>query len=144
MFEQINKDLITAMKESNKDTLSVLRLLKSSLQLEKINLKKDLSDDEVINVIRKQIKIRKDSIEEYTKYNKLEQVESLKKEIEIMSKYLPPEMSLEDINKKIDEVFKEINPNGIKDMGKCMKLAGEKIKNADMGLISKLIKERLG
>ena len=68
MQEKITKDMTQAMKEQNKFALSVLRMLKSALQLEKISKNHDLSDEEVINVIKKQVKARKDSIVEYEKY----------------------------------------------------------------------------
>lgn len=143
MNERILEDLKLAMKNADKFKLSVLRLLKSAMQLESINQKKDLEDQDVIAVIKKQVKIRKDSIEEYKKYNKVELVESLQKEIEILNAYLPEEMSEEAIDELIDEIFKEMNPNGLKDMGNIMKELTSRIENADMTLVSKKVKERL-
>ena len=75
MNEQIANDLKNAMKNGDKFKLSGLRMLKSALQLESISKKHELSDDEVMNVIKKQVKTRKDSIEEFKKYNKTEEVE---------------------------------------------------------------------
>lgn len=142
---KINDDLKNAMKEKDAFKLSVLRMLKSALQLEKIAKKHELDDNEIITVIKKQVKLRKDSILEYKKYNKEESVKDLEKEIEILSVYLPEEMSIEEINTLIDEVFKVVNPSSIKDMGNIMKIVNEKIagKNADMALISKTVKEKL-
>lgn len=143
MNERILEDLKLAMKNADKFKLSVLRLLKSAMQLESINQKKDLEDQDVIAVIKKQVKIRKDSIEEYKQYNKVESVESLQKEIEILNAYLPEEMSEEAIDELIAEIFKEMNPNGLKDMGNIMKELTSRIENADMTLVSKKVKERL-
>ena len=142
---KINDDLKNAMKEKDAFKLSVLRMLKSALQLEKIAKKHELDDNEIITVIKKQVKLRKDSILEYKKYNKEESVKDLEKEIEILSVYLPEEMSIEEINTLIDEVFKVVNPSSIKDMGNIMKIVNEKIagKNADIALISKTVKEKL-
>lgn len=142
---KINDDLKNAMKEKDAFKLSVLRMLKSALQLEKIAKKHELDDNEIITVIKKQVKLRKDSILEYKKYNKEESVKDLEKEIEILSVYLPEEMSIEEINTLIDEVFKVVNPSSIKDMGNIMKIVNEKIagKNTDMALISKTVKEKL-
>lgn len=142
---KINDDLKNAMKEKDAFKLSVLRMLKSALQLEKIAKKHELDDNEIITVIKKQVKLRKDSILEYKKYNKEESVKDLEKEIEILSVYLPEEMSIEEINTLIDGVFKVVNPSSIKDMGNIMKIVNEKItgKNADMALISKTVKEKL-
>ena len=89
--QTIIADMTTAMKEQDKFTLSVLRMLKSALQLEQINKKHDLTDEEVIAVIKKQVKMRKDSITEYSNYGKTEEVEALNKEVECLSAYLPEE-----------------------------------------------------
>ena len=140
----IIKDLTTAMKEQDKFKLSVLRMLKSALQMEKISKKHDLSDEEVITVIKRQVKTRKDSMEEYKKYNKEEEVQNLEKEIEILNEYLPAEMSDEDINKALDAIFDELKPESIKDMGKVMKEATAKIgASADMSKVSNLVRSRL-
>ena len=141
--EQIIADMTAAMKSQEKFTLSVLRMLKSALQLEKINKKHDLTDEEVIAVIKKQVKMRKDSLEEYTKYGKTDEIDNLTKEIEVLSKYLPEELSEEEINKILDEVFDEIKPESIKDMGKVMKAAGEKFAGrADMTTVSALVRQK--
>ena len=70
MFDKIKKDLVTSMKEQDKFKLSVLRMLKSSLQKEEINKKRELTDDEVLNVIKKEVKVRNASLEEYMEYNR--------------------------------------------------------------------------
>ena len=143
MNTKIAEDLKNAMKAGDKFKLSVLRMLKSALQLEQINKKHDLEDAEVIAVIKKQVKLRKDSITEFEKYQKLEEVASLSKEIAILNEYLPAEMSEEEVLKIIDEVFNELKPTSMKDMGGVMKELNAKITNADMSLVSKLVKERL-
>lgn len=143
MNEKIANDLKDAMKNGDKFKLSVLRMLKSALQLEKINKKHDLTDEETLAVVKKQVKTRKDSITEFQKYNKTEEVSKLEQEIEILNAYLPEEMSEAEIKKVIDEVFAEVNPTGMKDMGKVMKELNAKITNADMSLVSKLVKEKL-
>lgn len=142
--ETILKDMTTAMKEQDKFNLSVLRMLKSALQLEKINLKHDLSDEEVMVVIKRQVKQRKDSMSEYEKYGKNDEVENLKKEIECLSKYLPAELSEEEINKQLDVIFDELKPESMKDMGRVMKEATARLgAGADGSLVSKLVRERL-
>lgn len=143
MNERINEDLKNAMKNQDKFTLSVLRMLKSALQLESISKKHNLDDNEVIAVIKKQVKLRKDSITEFEKYGKNESIESLQQEIDILSAYLPEELSEEEIIKVINEVFSEINPSGMKDMGNVMKVLTPRLVNADMSQVSKLVKEKL-
>ncbi len=144
LTEDVVKDMTAAMKNQEKFELSVLRMLKSALQMEKINLKHDLSDDEATAVIKRQVKQRKDSMSEYEKYGKTEEVDNLKKEIEVLSKYLPEEISEEQINKALDEIFEELKPESMKDMGRVMKEATTRLgAGADGSLISKLVKERL-
>lgn len=143
MYEKINNDLVLSMKEQDKFSLSVLRMLKSALQLEKINQKRDLNDEEVILVIKKQVKMRTDSISEFESYNKIEEIENLKKEIEFLKKYLPEELSEEEIDKKIEEVISNVGPTSMKDMGIIMKELQSIASVADMSLVSKKVKERL-
>ena len=87
--------------------------------------------------------MRKDSIEEFKKYEKTEEVTKLEQEIAILNEYLPEEMTEEEINKVIDEVFNKLNTTSMKEMGLVMKELNTKITNADMSLVSKLVKERL-
>lgn len=143
MNEKIAEDLKLAMKNSDKFKLSVLRMLKSALQLDSISKKHELSDEEVMSVIKKQVKTRKDSISEFAKYDKTEEIAKLEQEIEILNAYLPEEMTAEEISKIIDQVFEEINPTSMKDMGLIMKELNTRITNADMSLVSKMVKERL-
>lgn len=143
MNELIATDFKEAMKNGDKFTLSVLRMLKSVIQMEQINKKHELNDEEIIAVIKKQVKVRKDSLLEYEKYNKVELVDSLKQEISVLDKYLPEEMSEEEIEKIISDVFEDLKPTSMKDMGGIMKELNARISNADMSLVSKKVKERL-
>lgn len=144
MENQIDNDLKLALKSGDKFTLSVLRMLKSEI----INESRKgsihtLTDDEVLKVIKKGVKTRKDSIEEYKKYGKLDTVNELAKEVDILNKYLPQEMSEEEIIKIVNEVFEELKPSSMKDMGNIMKVISSKITNADMSLVSKIVKDKL-
>ena len=145
MNTKINEDLKVAMKEKDAFKLSVLRMLKSALQMEQIAKKHELSDTEVSSVIKKQVKVRKDSILEYKKYGKEESVKNLEEEIAILDAYLPEEMTQEEVEKVIDIVFASVKPTSMKDMGMVMKSVNEALadKNADMSLVSKLVKEKL-
>ena len=144
MENQIDNDLKLALKSGDKFTLSVLRMLKSEIinESRKGSLH-TLTDDEVLKVIKKGVKTRKDSIEEYKKYGKLDTVNGLAKEVDILNKYLPQEMSEEEIIKIVNEVFEELKPSSMKDMGNLMKVISSKITNADMSLVSKIVKDKL-
>lgn len=144
LLEQINNDMISYMKNKDSFSLGVIRMVKGAIQLEKINKKRDLTDDEVVTVITKQIKMRNDSIEEFTKANRMDLVEQNQKEISILNKYMPVQLSVEEINKIIDEAFITISPTSSKDMGLIMKEITPKLKGkANMSNVSALIKERL-
>lgn len=144
MFDKINNDLKDAMKSSDKFKLSVLRMLKSNLQSEKIEKKRDLTDDEAIAVIKKQVKVRETSKTEYISYDRQDLAENLEKEINILKEYLPEELSEEEINQIIEQVFVEEKPESIKDMGKIIKKVANIVGvRADMSVVSKKIKEKL-
>ena len=144
MRNKLLADLVTAMKNQDKETLSVLRMAKGAIQLEEINLKHELTDDEFIGVIGKQIKTRKESVAEFEKAGRTDLVDQTNKEIEILNKYMPEQLSEEEVLKIIDEAFNAINPTAQSDMGKLMGFVNPKLKGkADMGFVSKTIKERL-
>lgn len=144
MNEQIKSDLVNAMKNQDKFKTSVLRMLKSAIQSESINKKHELSDDEVIAVIKKQVKVRTSSLEEYEKYNRTDLVNDLKEEINILSSYLPEELTEEELIKIIDETINENNATSIKEMGLVIKSVASKVGNrADMSNVSKIVKEKL-
>ena len=143
--KQIANDTLTAMKNSDKFKVSVLRMLKSAIQSEKINSKLvTLTDEQIIMVIKKQLKERTSSIEEYTNYNRLDMVSDLQKEIAILEGYLPKQLSQEELETKVQEILKSYPNATIKDMGKIMKEASSALGSvADMSEVSKLIKASL-
>ena len=89
LLEQLKQDMVTAMKEKDKDRLTVIRMVKAALDKERIDKKVEITDELLIDVVNKQIKMRNDSIEEFIKANRNDLVESVKKEIEVLSVYLP-------------------------------------------------------
>lgn len=144
LLEKINNDMITYMKNKDSFSLGVIRMVKGAIQLEKINKKRDLNDEEVIAVVSKQIKMRNDSIEEFKKANRKDLIEQNEKEIAILKTYMPEQLSLEEINKIIDEAFNTVNPTSSKDMGLIMKEVSPKLKGrADMGKVNMIIKDKL-
>ena len=142
--DKINEDLKIAMKAKDKDKLSTIRMLKSAITLAKIELKRDPSDNDVLDIISKQIKMRKDSIAEFSKASRDDLVSQYQKEIDILNSYLPEQLSLDEVNKYIDEIFEVVKPEGIKQMGLIMKELTPKIAGRfDKGEASKIIKDRL-
>ncbi len=144
MRNQILEDLKSAMKQRDKLKLSVIRMVKSDIQMKELDLKRELSDGEVIDIITKQIKTRNDSIKEFEKASRDDLIETTSKEIEILKTYLPKQLNDEEVNSIIDEVFDKVKPESSKDMGKVMKEIGPLVKGkADMGMVSSIIKSRL-
>lgn len=144
MKERINKDFITAMKNKEKGKLAVIKMVRGAIQLEELNKKKELTDDEIVSIIAKQIKTRKESIVEFEKGNRQDLIEKTKEEIKILEEYMPEQMGEEEVNKVIDEVFAQLNPTGPSDMGKIMGAISPILKGkADLGLVNKLIREKL-
>ena len=144
LIELLNADMINAMKNKNKEELSVIRMVRSAMQLEKINKQKELTDEDVVDIIAKQIKLRMDSIAEFKKGNRQDLISQVEEEIKILNKYLPEQLSIEELDNIIDEVFNLINPTSSNDMGKIMKELLPKIKGkADMGKVSSIIKSKL-
>lgn len=145
LSERINNDLKEVMKSKDSFRLSVIRMVKGAMQLAKPNPREELTDDDVITVISKQIKMRNDSIKEFEAAGRSDLVEQNKKEIEILNTYMPKQLSEEELTEIIDKVFEEVKPTSQKDMGLIMKNISPLVKGkADMSLVNKLVKERLG
>ena len=143
--ERINEDLKVYMKSKDTFKLGVVRMVKGAVQLEKINLKREeLSDDEIIKLISKQIKMRKDSIAEFTKAGRLDLVQQNEKEIDVLKEYMPEEMSEEEVINIINEAISSTGASNIKEMGKVMREVTPKVSGRfDMGRVSSIIKEKL-
>ena len=144
LAERINNDLKECMKNKDSFKLSVIRMIKGAMQLEKKDPRAELTDDEMTKVISKQIKMRNDAINEFKKADRQDLISQNEKEIEILNSYLPPKLSDEEVNKILDEAFSLVNPTSSKDMGKIMKEVSSKVAGrADMSVVSTLIRDRL-
>ena len=144
LTERINNDLKEAMKSKDSFRLGVIRMVKGAMQLAKPNPREELTDDDVIAVISKQIKMRNDSINEFAKAGREDLVEQNKKEIEVLKAYMPEQLTEEELIEIIDKVFNEVKPTSSKDMGLLMKSLSPLVKGkADMSLVNKIVKEKL-
>jgi len=143
-IDDLQKEMIECMK--NKDTLklNVLKMVKGAIQLEKINNGRELNDELFIDVVVKQIKERSESIEEFKKGNRQDLVDKTQAEIDILNTYLPEQLSEEEVDNIIEEIFDQVKPTSQKDMGLVMKEATAKLKGkADMKMVSTKIKDKL-
>ena len=144
MFEKIKSDMIKAMKEQDKFKLSVIRMIKGSIARERIDKKIEITDEVVIDVLAKELKTREESRLEFSRAGRTDLVEGLDKEIAIIKEYLPEPLTDEEVDKIIDEAFKETEASSIKDMGKVMKVVTPKVKGrCDMKEVSSKIKAKL-
>lgn len=144
MKNKIIEDIKSAMKSQDKVALAVVRMLKSDIQMAELNKKSELTDDEIVSIVSKQIKMRKDSIKEFEKGNRNDLIEQSGQEIKILEKYLPEQLTEEEVTDIINNVFSKVNPTSSSDMGKIMGALTPLVKGkADMGIVSKIVKEKL-
>lgn len=144
MVEKLKNDMIDAMKNKEKERLIVIRMVKAGMDQEHIDRKREINDELLTEVVQRQIKMRKESITEFEKGGRNDLIEKTQEEIKILEEYLPEQLSLEEVNKAIDEIFALIKPEGVKDMGKVMKEANAKLKGkTDMKTVSEIIRGKL-
>lgn len=144
LVETLNKEIIEAMKAKDSVRLATLRGVKGAMKLQSIDHKKEINDELLIDVVSKEIKTRNESIKEFEKGARQDLIDKTEEEIKILSNYLPEQLSEEEIVDIINQVFEEVKPSGIKDMGKVMGIVTPKVKGkADMGVVSNLIKQKL-
>lgn len=144
LVKELDQDIIQAMKDKDSVKLTTLRGVKGAMKMQSIDHKKEINDELLIDIVSKEIKTRNESIKEFEKGSRQDLIDKTKAEIEILNKYLPEQLSEEEIVKIIEEVFDIVKPESAKDMGKVMGTITPKVKGkADMGLVSTLIRQRL-
>ena len=140
----IEEAVKVSMKNRDKEITSTLRMAISELKKEEIDKRIDLEDEQVIQILQRMIKQRKDSYSQFSDAGRNELAEKEQNEINILSDFLPEQLSEEELNSIVAEVIKETAASGPQDMGKVMGSLKERIQgNADMGLVSKIVKENL-
>ncbi|WP_026692852.1 GatB/YqeY domain-containing protein [Peribacillus kribbensis] len=145
LLERLNNDMKQAMKNKEKDRLSVIRMLKSALQNEAIKLmKQDLTEEEELTVLSRELKQRKDSLHEFEKAGRQDLADKLLTEINYVEVYMPEQLSEEDLAAIVQETVKEVNASSKADMGKVMGAIMPKVKGkADGSLVNKLVLQQL-
>ncbi|CCO24289.1 GatB/YqeY domain-containing protein [Maridesulfovibrio hydrothermalis] len=145
LIEQIDKDYITAYKAKDAVKKTVLRHLKTAIKNRMVDLKEEtLSDDDVLDLVSKQIKQRKDSIEQYESAGRPELAETEAIEIKALAGYMPPELSTEELEAAVDKAIADIGASKMQDMGKVMQaiMAAHK-GQVDGKALSSLVRSRL-
>ena len=145
LTETIRAELTAAMKARDAERLSTLRMLQSAFKYQQIESGHELSDEEALTVIRKAVKQRLDSIEQYTKGNRPELADKERREMELLKTWLPPELTDEEIEAGIREVVASTGAQSKKDMGKVMKEASARYKGrVDGKKIQEIVSRLLG
>lgn len=142
--EKLQEDLKTAMKSKDTIRLSVIRLAKAAVMNLEIARGHQLSDEEVIEVLAKEVKQRNDSLVEFEKAGRKDLVENLQKEIRIVQEYLPAPLSEAEVRKLIEEVIAEVGASSKKDLNKVMPVLMPKVKGrADGKLVNQIVNSLL-
>jgi uncharacterized protein YqeY len=134
----------TAMRAKDAARLSAIRLILAGIKQREVDERKELTDADVVAVIEKMIKQRRESIAQYEQASRKDLADVEKFELQLLSGYLPQQMSDAELSQAVDAVVSEVKPAGVKDMGKVMALLKARLAGkADMGKVSALVKTRL-
>ncbi|MGM0369692.1 MAG: GatB/YqeY domain-containing protein [Bacillota bacterium] len=142
--EELLADMKAAMKNKEKEKLSVIRMARAAIKDAAINERKDLSDDEIIKVISKLVKQNKESLAEFEKAERPEEIAKLKREIEILEDYLPEQLSANELEEIVEETIDEVGAGDMSDMGQVMGAIMPKVNGkADGSEVNQLVQEKL-
>lgn len=142
--ERIQKALTTAMKERDEDTKRTLRLVMSSIKLAEVEERGELDDSRVLSILQKEVKTREDSIQEASVAGRQDLVQQAQREIEILNKFLPQQMEMDELKQLAKEVIEETSASSVRDMGTVMKNLMPKLEGRASGQeASKIVRELL-
>ena len=144
LSDRLTDDMKQAMKNKDKLTLSTIRMMRASIKNLEIELKHPLDDNEVLEVLSREIKQRKDSLQEFKKAGREDLVENLAAEIEVISSYLPEQLTEEEIHEIVRQTIQELGASSKADMGKVMGALMPKTKGrADGKLVNQIVQQFL-
>ena len=142
--EQLTADMKEAMKNKEKERLAVIRMVRGAIRQQEIDGKKELGDEDVIAVISKEVKMRRDSIEEFQKGGREDLVEKTQAEIEVLLPYLPAQLSEDEVRELVKAAVEQTGATTPKDMGKVMGVLMPKVKGrADGKMVNTIVKSFL-
>lgn len=145
--DKLTEDMKAAMKakDEGKLRLSVIRLARAAIKNAEIDKKKEFSDADVLDILAREVKMRRDALVEFEKANRPDSVEQLNQEIAILMQYLPQQLSAEEIRNLAREVIAQTGAQGAKDLGKVMGALTSKTKGrADGKVVNQIVRELLG
>ncbi|MCR8845800.1 GatB/YqeY domain-containing protein [Paenibacillus sp. SC116] len=141
---RLSEDMKQAMKSKDKFKLSTIRMVRSAIQNVEIDTKRTLNDDEVLEILGREIKQRKDALHEFEKANRFDLVDTLKEELDILLEYLPAQLSEEEIKAIVRETIQETGATSKADMGKLMAALMPKVKGRSDGkLVNAIVQQHL-
>ncbi|AND41559.1 MULTISPECIES: GatB/YqeY domain-containing protein [Cytobacillus] len=144
LLERLNEDMKQAMRNKEKEKLTVIRMIKASLQNEAIKLGKDLNEEQELTVLSREVKQRKDSLHEFEKAGREDLVEKIRTELQYVELYMPKQLSEDEVSKIVAETVAETGASSKADMGKVMAAIMPKVKGkADGSLVNKLVQQHL-
>lgn len=144
LLETLNADMKQAMKDKNKEALSVIRMVKSTVMNEQISLGHDLTPEEELTVLSREVKQRQDSLAEFEKGGREDLAAGIRSELTILAKYLPAQLTEEEIVAIVAAAIEQTVATGPKDMGKVMGVVTPQIKGkADGKVVADLVKATL-
>lgn len=142
--EQLNNDFKEAMRNRDQLRKNVITLIRSEIKQIEVDKRIELEEQDIIEIISRQLKQRKDALEEFNKGNREDLAKQAEEEAQILLSYLPEQLSEEEITKIIKETIAEIGANSIKEMGKVMAAIMPKVKGiADGKLVNQIVREQL-
>lgn len=144
LSDRLNDDMKQAMRSQDKFKLSTIRMVRASVKNQEIDLKRPLDDNEVLDILSREIKQRKDSLQEFKKAGRDDLVTNLAAEIDIISVYLPQQLTEEEIKVIVQQTIQETGASSKAEMGKVMTALMPKVKGrADGKLVNQLVQQFL-
>jgi uncharacterized protein YqeY len=144
LLQRLDDDFKVALKTSDSLRVSVLRMAKAAIKNKQIEKRGELSEDDILSVLSMLLKQRRESIEQFSRGGREDLAEKERKELEILQSYLPQQLTLEELDKIIIETIRESSADGIKDIGKVMRLIMPRVKGiADGKSVNQRVKELL-
>jgi uncharacterized protein len=144
LSERLNEDMKQAMRSQEKFKLSVIRMVRSAVKNVEIDQRRTLDDSEVLEILTRELKQRKDSLQEFQKAGRDDLVEDLTKEIAIIAEYMPEQLSEAELKAIVEETVREVGASSKADMGKVMNALMPKVKGrADGKLVNQLVQQQL-
>ena len=144
--DRLVEDMKAAMKakEEGKVRLSVIRMVRAAIKNTEIEKQTELTDDQVVEVLAREVKLRRDAIEEFSKADRLDKVRELEEEVAILMEYLPQQLTEDEIREMAKEIIAETGAQGLKDLGKVMGIISAKTKGrADGRFVNQIVRELL-